>query len=118
MQRDARTYLADIQQGISDIALFTAGKSLNDYESDLLTRRAVEREFTIIAEALSRLGKLSADIQTRIDHVRAIAGFRNVIVHAYHAIDDAYVWKVVTDSLPLLKEQIDRWAKELHEGAG
>lgn len=114
MQRDARTYLADIQQAIVDIELFTSGKSLADYEGPPHPPRRGTR-LTIIAEALSRLGKLSADLLTRIDHVRAIAGFRNVIVHAYHTIDDAYVWKVVTESLPLLKQQIDRWAKELDE---
>jgi uncharacterized protein with HEPN domain len=113
MQRDIRTYLADIQQAIADIELFTSGKSLTDYENDLLSRRAVEREFTIIAEAISRLGKTSPELQARIDHVRTIAGFRNLIVHAYHSVDDAYVWKVVKESLPLLKQQIDQWANEL-----
>jgi uncharacterized protein with HEPN domain len=42
-----------------------------------------------------------------------IADFRNVIVHQYHDVDDAYVWKTAKDSLPILSQQIDAWADEL-----
>jgi uncharacterized protein YutE (UPF0331/DUF86 family) len=44
---------------------------------------AAEREFIIIAEALSRIGHLSPDLQARVDDLRKIAEFRNVIVHHY-----------------------------------
>ena len=113
MRRDLRKYLADIQQCISEVNLFINGKALEDYEQDVLVRRGVEREFTILGEAMKRIGQISPDLHTRIDHVREIADFRNVIVHQYHDVDDAYVWKMATGSLPILSQQIDAWADEL-----
>jgi uncharacterized protein with HEPN domain len=83
------------------------------YQSDLRTRRAVEREFTIIAEALSRIVHISPEIRHRVDSVRKIANFRNIIIHEYDVLDDDYVWKTVQDFLPILAQQIDAWATEL-----
>ena len=113
MRRDLRKYLADIQQCIAEVNLFINGKTLQDYEQDVLLRRGVEREFTILGAAMKRIALISPDLHTRIDHVRKIADFRNVIVHQYHDVDDAYVWKMATGSLPILSQQIDSWADEL-----
>lgn len=113
MQRDLRTFLADIQQCIVEIKVFVSGKTLADYLNDILVRRAVEREFIIIAEALSRISQMSAELRIRVDHVRNIADFRNVLVHDYPDVDDEYVWKIIEESVPLLQRQIDAWAEEL-----
>ena len=113
MRRDLRKYLADIQQCIAEVNLFMKDKTLVDYEQDVLVRRGVEREFTILGEAMKRIAQISPELHTRIDHVREIADFRNVIVHQYHDVDDAYVWNMTTDSLPILSQQIDAWAGEL-----
>jgi uncharacterized protein with HEPN domain len=74
---------------------------------------AAEREFIIIAEALSRIGHLSPDLHARVDDLRKIADFRNVIVHHYSFVDDTYVWSVIHNSVPILKQQIEQWAAEL-----
>jgi uncharacterized protein with HEPN domain len=113
MQRDLLKYLNDILQCIAEANIFTEGKTLEDYEQDVLVRRGVEREFTIIAEAIKRIGQISSELHARIDHVCEIADFRNVIVHQYHDVDDAYVWKMAPNSLPILKQQIDAWLAEL-----
>ena len=113
MPRDVRTHLADIAQCIEEVETFVAGKTLDEYEENILVQRAVEREFTIIAEALSRISRMSAELSSRIDDVRQIAGFRNIIVHDYHVVDPAYVWKVVQGSLPTLKHQVNAWMVEL-----
>jgi uncharacterized protein with HEPN domain len=113
MQRDLRVYLADVQQAIAHIQDFTLGMTHESYQSDLRTRRAVEREFTIIAEALSRIAHISPELRQRVDSVRQIANFRNIIIHEYDVLDDDYVWKTVQDFIPILALQIDAWAAEL-----
>ena len=50
MQRDPKLYLYDIKQAISAIGEFTAGKTLADYQNELMMRSAVERQVVIIAE--------------------------------------------------------------------
>lgn len=41
-----------------------------------------------------------------------VNGMRNYIVHEYFQVDPQVVWEVVTNDLPLLKEQISQYLKE------
>jgi uncharacterized protein YutE (UPF0331/DUF86 family) len=50
--------------------------------------RAVEREFEIIREALSRLIKVDAAVAEGIIERRRIVAFRNILVHGYADVDD------------------------------
>jgi uncharacterized protein with HEPN domain len=113
MRRDPRKYLEDILQCILEIELTVGGLSFETYQQVFLLRRGCERDFIIIAEALSHIGQISPELHSRVDHVRQIANFRNVIVHGYMYVDDAYVWKVIQESVPILKQQIEAWAAEL-----
>jgi hypothetical protein len=72
-----------------------------------LLRSAVDRLFTIIGEALTRLEKLDASVASRISDYRKIIGFRNVLIHGYEVIDDAIVWTTVQNHLPILKQQVE-----------
>jgi len=113
MRRDIRKYLEDIRLCISELEALSAGKTLDEYKREFLLRRAAEREFIIIAEALSQIGQVSSEVHARLNHVREIAGFRNIIVHHYSFVDDTYVWKIIHESVPILKQQIELWAEEL-----
>ena len=65
-------------------------------------RRAVEREFEIIGEALSKILKIDPDIH--ITYARLIVDLRNKVIQAYDAIDDTIIWKIIIKDLPKLKE--------------
>ena len=82
MRLEAKKYLYDIQRAAEEIAEFTAGKQFADYEREPMLRRAVERAFTIIGEALARLAKTDAPLATRISQYERIIAFRNVLTHA------------------------------------
>ena len=111
--RELRLLLQDIRDGIQDIQEFTHSLDFEGYGRDKLVRRGVEREFIIIGEAVRRIHDVSEDVSRRIDEAIKIAGFRNFLVHEYEAVDEKKVWKIVTESLPRLKQQIDAWAAEL-----
>jgi uncharacterized protein with HEPN domain len=51
--------LLDVREAGESILQHTAGKSLAEYTADRFFRRAVEREFEIIGEALKRLERLA-----------------------------------------------------------
>ena len=106
MQREVRTYLFDIATAISAIEEFTAGRSLEEYEQDLMLRSAVERQLSIIGEATARVGQRDPDLAARIGDYRAII-VRNVLVHEYQRVRDATVWGVVQDGLPGLRRDIE-----------
>lgn len=77
-----RKYLSDILIAIDLIEKFTVDISdFNAYQKDLKTQSAVERQLSIIGEALNKFKKEKPAIEIRND--KQIIGFRNRLVHAY-----------------------------------
>ena len=63
MSVEEKKLLEDISQCIASIDEHLAGKRIfNDYMSNKTVRRAVERELTIIGEAVNKLLKLNPGI--------------------------------------------------------
>jgi uncharacterized protein with HEPN domain len=81
----------------------TVGKSFTDFNSDLVLRSAVERQFEILGEALRQLARLDATLAARIPDLRQIVAFRNVLIHGYALIDRARVWQAVQNDVPGLR---------------
>lgn len=52
MQRDPRALLSDVEQAAQDILGFTQNVTLEQYSANKMMRMAVEREFSIIGEAI------------------------------------------------------------------
>lgn len=106
MQHKIAKYLFDIQESIDSIDGFIGtSKDFNEYVKNKLIRRAVEREFQIIGEAITNLKKIDQGIE--ISFQRQIIGLRNQITHSYDNIDDATIWGIVINHLPKLKIEID-----------
>jgi uncharacterized protein with HEPN domain len=112
MQPKTPKLLDDVRDAAAFIGQVTAGKALEAYRSDRLLRHAVERNFEIIGEAISRLARTDPEVAARIgDHPQIIA-FRSVLIHGYDLIDDAQVWQVLTHDLPRLEQQVTELLRE------
>jgi len=71
---------------------------------------AIEREFEIISEALSRLEKVEPDkLADRIFEFRKIIDFRNILTHGYDIIDLAALWNFVQNRVPELLEKVQNY---------
>ncbi len=55
MDRQTEKLLRDILEATNSVFSFTEGMSLSDYQKNKMARRAVERELTIIGEAMNNL---------------------------------------------------------------
>lgn len=106
MQPRSLALLWDARREARWIPRFAEGKSRDDYESDLLLRSALERQFQIIGEALSRLRQIDAETADLIPDLPRIVAFRNILVHRHAGIDDAQLWTVVTSELTPLVDLI------------
>ena len=62
-----------------------------DYSADALLRSAVERQLTIVGEALNRLKKIEPAAASSITDARQIIAFRNILVHGYDIVRDEVV---------------------------
>lgn len=107
MRLESRKLLWDMQQAARAITSFVAGKIEADYLSDLLLRSAVERQFEIVGEAMTRLAKRDMDTAVRISEYRGIIAFRNQLIHGYDDIKHPISWGIVTTKLPILLSEVD-----------
>jgi len=106
MQHDIPARLEHILEAGETILTITAGKSFDDYERDVVLRRAIERLFTIVGEALNAAAKSDASISARITAFHRIIGFRNILVHGYAEVYNEIVWERIQDDLPLLLTEV------------
>lgn len=107
MRLESRKLLWDMQQAARAISSFVTGKGEADYLSDLMLRSAVERQFEIIGEAMTRLAKGDIDTAVRVSEYRGIIAFRNQLIHGYHDIEHPISWRIVAAKLPVLLVEVD-----------
>ena len=70
-----------------------------------LHQDAVLRNLQVLAESTQRLSDRSRAVRPEIDW-RAVAGFRNVLVHDYLGVDLDQVWRVIHEDLPPLETAV------------
>lgn len=99
-------WLFDIKTSIEEIeSYFQNGKVFQQYQDDLKTKRAVERNIEIIGEAMSRVLKIEPKI--KISNSRKIVDARNKIIHGYDEISNDVIWGIVVNNLPVLKNEVE-----------
>lgn len=99
--KDDRVYLWDMLTAARAVVDFTRGRTLADYESDLLLRSAVERQIEIIGEAARRVSKEFQEAHSEIPW-RPIQAQRHVLAHDYGEIKHERVWRVAETHVPEL----------------
>lgn len=99
--------LEDIRDAAAFIAELAQGRTLEDYKRDRMLRQAVERNFEIIGEAVSRLTRIDPDNAQRIGSHRQIVDFRNVLIHGYDLIDHRIVWGTIAEKIPALLTEVE-----------
>ncbi|MBW8283094.1 MAG: DUF86 domain-containing protein [Rhizobium sp.] len=102
--------LLDMREAASEAIGFISGSTLETFERDILTQRAVAMTFVLIAAAASRILDRSPDVASEQPGIAwsKIKGLRNVVVHEYETLDWRLVWDTVQNDLPVLIAQIDQ----------
>ncbi len=106
MNPKALKYILDIESVIGEIELIQVEikNDFNIFKSNLMAKRAMERELEIIGEAVKKLIEIEPLIQ--LEHSEKIIGLRNIIAHAYDSLDDELIWGVIQRHIPKLKQEI------------
>lgn len=115
MRRDPRAFLIDVIEAGSAIVEAVDGISLDGYSQSRLIRSSVEREFTIIGEALTQLAQRDRALFEQIEEAPQIIAFRNKIAHEYTKISNALVWGVIETNLPVLMKRCSHLLNQLDE---
>lgn len=72
-----------------------------------LIQDGVVRNLQVLAESSQRLSEEAKAAEAQIPW-RAIAGFRNILVHQYLGLDMDAIWNVVEKELPPLRAALER----------
>lgn len=115
MDNRAKKLLFDVLESGRSIREWCGGRAFSEYEKDRQFRKAVEREFEVIGEALHRLIQADPATAGRIEDLNRIVGFRNRIIDGYDAVDDATVWGVAESHLPRLLAEVEGLLREAGE---
>ena len=106
MDNEIKTWLFDIISAIEEIdSFFEDGQRIFvNFQNDIKTKRAVERNLEIIGEAMKRI--LEKDSNLKLTNARRIVDTRNRIIHGYDSVSDDVIWGIIINHLPKLKEEI------------
>ena len=110
--RDAIGLLRDVADAAEFMRVRARGLDREGYLGNVDLQVIFERKFEIIGEALNQLAKRRPDLSARIRHAQDAVDFRNIIIHAYAAVDHEIVWQVYEFTLGELLEDV---LKLLHE---
>ena len=107
MDNSIKTWLFDILNSINEIESYfvETPKRFENYQNDLRTKRAIERNIEIIGEAMSRILKENNSVE--ISNSRKIVDVRNRIIHGYDSVSDDVIWGIVIKNLPVLQKEVE-----------
>ncbi len=103
MKLESKKYLSDIEYSIGLIEEFLEDYTFSEYQVDLKTKSAVERQLGIIGEAVNNFKKTES---IELSHSKEIIAFRNRLIHAYNNLEDEIIWVIINQHIPNLKEEI------------
>lgn len=110
MPHKVRKLLIDLTMSCEEIIEFSKGKSFDDFIENRVLQLAIEREFEIIGEALSRLSRIDEEnLEKNISEYRKIIDFRKVISHGYDVIDEMVLWDFVQNKVPELLKKVQNY---------
>ena len=104
--------LYDIRYAIEEIDSYFHGgeKKYEDYISNILLKRAIERDLEIIGEASKQL---SSELKSKHQEIpwKEMAGMRDKLIHDYFGVDIEVIWKTISVDIPNLKLQMELMIK-------
>ncbi|MFP4023136.1 MAG: DUF86 domain-containing protein [Thiohalospira sp.] len=111
MEKEIKTWLEDIRMSIEEIDSFLPEKrNFLEFQKDLKTRKAVERNIEIIGEAVNRILKVDPSIE--ITNARKIVDTRNRISHGYDTISIDIIWAIAVNDLGNLYLEVNELLKK------
>lgn len=110
MSRSWELFLRDMLEAARKVIRYTDKRQVETFAADEMAYDATLRNLEILGEAAKNIPD---DIRQRYPEVnwRGVAGLRDILAHAYFALDEDTLWKIVRTDIPELLdllEQIER----------
>ena len=105
MPRSQLLYLNDISEASGNIRSYVGDLTFEKFKNDRMRIDAVVRNFEVIGEAVKNL---SDDLKAQFPATdwKAVAGFRDTLIHGYFGIDLEILWDIIVHKIPVLQKEI------------
>jgi len=107
MRPETAAALYSMHLAASRVLEATRGRTFEEFAQDWLLQSAVERQYEVIGEALSRIRNQDELVYRKVPDGDKIIGLRNVLSHGYDSVDPAILWSIATGRLPELLTLLD-----------
>lgn len=105
MKRDIGLFIEDILESIKNIEEFTKKLNREKFSLDKLRQSATIRQLEVIGEAVKNIPDSFRKKYPNIPW-KDIAGFRDILSHAYFGVNIDRIWNITEKDLPRLKREI------------
>ena len=97
--------IKDIIEACENIQKCCVGMNEETLEKDVIKFAATIRFLEIISEASKNIPE---DIRIKHSKIpwKKMAGLRDILIHAYNNVDPEAVWKIATESVPTIKNEL------------
>lgn len=116
MSRDPIDFLQDIEESCIRITDYTAGLSRNEVFTDKMRFDGILHNFHIIGEAVKKLPNNLREKHADIPWAE-IAGMRDLIAHAYFALDLEILWQGIRADVPVLLKRVQEMIAMVEESS-
>lgn len=105
MPRSQLLYLNDISEATGNIRSYVGHLTFGEFKNDRMRVDAVVRNFEVIGEAVKNL---SDELKAQFPSTdwKAVAGFRDTLIHGYFGIDPEILWDIIVHKIPVLQKEI------------
>lgn len=107
MSRSWRLFLADMREAVRKIERHAGPLEREAFFEDELVLDATLRNLEVLGEAAKGIPPEVRERHVEIDW-RGLAGLRDVLAHAYFALDEETLWDIVHDKIPQLAGRLER----------
>jgi uncharacterized protein with HEPN domain len=112
VSRSWELFLRDMLEAARKVIRFTGNRQLESFVADEMAYDATLRNLEVLGEAAKSIPEEVRQRHPDVDW-RGLAGLRDVLAHAYFALDDATLWKIVQADIPRVIELLGPIEREL-----
>jgi uncharacterized protein with HEPN domain len=112
VSRSWELFLRDMLEAARKMIRFSADRQLESFVADEMAYDATLRNLEVLSEAAKCIPEEVRQRHPDVDW-RGLAGLRDVLAHAYFALDDPTLWKIVQIDIPRVIERLGPIEKEL-----
>jgi uncharacterized protein with HEPN domain len=105
VSRSWELFLRDMLDATQKVIRYTADRELATFAADEMAYDATLRNLEVLGEAAKKIPEEIRQRHPQVDW-RGVAGLRDILAHAYFALDDETLWKIVRTDIPRLLEQL------------